>query len=228
MATRRYSERSRPLNRYKVLIVGAMFIALIGVFTIPLATAFFELVDPGQELSTAIAGIVIVMIAAIEVVRLVHRRLTSAVTEGAAGSAAPRPRGAVAVATIVAVLAYTGAVLAVLLGTVVLLSRYDAADDTEVRSISLTGASLVLLGLLVLSAAAGLRRGSGFSRLLVTIWFALLFALSALVLVGSDDWDWATVLNAIVAGAVIVLLWTPPATRMFGRIRDSSLGGSGS
>lgn len=219
---------SRPLNRYKVLIVGAMFIALIGVFTIPLATAFFELVDPGQELSTAIAGIVVVMIAAIEVVRLVHRRLTSAVTEGAAASAGPRPRGAVAVATIVAVLAYTGAVLAVLLGTVVLLSRYDAADDTEVRSISLTGASLVLLGLLVLSAAAGLRRGSGFSRLLVTIWFALLFALNALVLVGSDDWDWATVLNAIVAGAVIMLLWTPPATRMFGRIRDSSLGGSGS
>lgn len=218
---------SRPLNRYKVLVVGAMFIALVAVFTIPLVTAFFELVDPGEELSTAIAGIVIVMIGAIEVVRFIHRRLTSSPTDALAVSTAPRPRGAVAVTTVVAVLAYGGAALAVLLGILVLLSRYDAVDATDVRTVSLVGAGLILLGLLVLSAAAGLRRGSGFSRLLASVWFAMLFALNVLVLVGSDTWDWVTVVGTVVALAVIVLLWTPPATRMFGRIRDSSLGTPG-
>ena len=213
---------SRPLNRYKALVIGAMFIALIGVFTLPLTTTFFELVDPGQDLSTAMAGIVIVMIAAIEAVRFVHRRLTSPVAAAAALTVV-RPRGAVVVTTIVAVIAYGGAVLAVLLGTVVLLSRYGADDVPEVRVISLTGAGLVLLGLLALSAAAGLRRGSGLSRLLVTIWFALLFALNAVVLIGSDDWDGVAAAVAVVAAAVIVLLWTPPASRMFGRIRDSAM-----
>lgn len=218
---------SRPLNRYKVLIIGAMFVALVGVFTIPLATTFFELVDPGQELSTALVGIVMVMIGAIEVVRLVHRRLTSSLTEAPAVDTPLRSRGALAVTTLVAVLAYGGAALAVLLGVLVVLSRYDAVDDTEVRTISLVGAGLVLLGLLVLSAAAGLRRGSGFSRLLVTVWFALLLALNTLILVGSDAWDWVAAVSALVAGAVIALLWTPPAARMFGRIRDSSLGTAG-
>jgi cation-transporting ATPase E len=217
---------SRPLNRFKVLIIGAMFAALVGVFTIPAATAFFELVDPGEELSTAIAGIVLVMIAAIEVVRVVHRRLMATVTEPPAEAPEPRSRGAVMVTTAVAVLAYGGATLAVLLGVLVLLSRYDGQDDAEVRAISLTGAGLVLLGLLVLSAAAGLRRGSGFSRLLVTIWFGLLFVLDVLVLVASDDWDWVSIAIAVVAGGVIALLWVPPAARGFGRIRDSSMGDS--
>lgn len=221
---------SRPLNRYKVLIIGAMFIALIGVFTIPLATTFFELVDPGEDLAPVIAGIAIVMILAIEVVRYAHRRLTRATTaaesEGRAAPAPHRSRGALVVTTVVAVLAYGGALLSVLLGTAVLLARYDAPDAATVPVLSLTGAGLILLGLLVLSAAAGLRRGSGFSRLLVTVWFGLLAALSALLLLGSDRWDWTSAVSAAVAAAVIVLLWTPPAAASFGRIRDSSISAS--
>ena len=221
---------SRPLNRYKVLIIGAMFIALIGVFTIPLATTFFELVDPGEDLVPVIAGIAIVLILAIEVVRYAHRRLTRATTpaesEVRAAPAPHRSRGALVVTTVVAVLAYGGALLSVLLGTAVLLARYDAPDAATVPVFSLTGAGLILLGLLVLSAAAGLRRGSGFSRLLVTVWFALLAALSALLLLGSDRWDWTSAASAAVAAAVIVLLWTPPAAASFGRIRDSSISAS--
>ena len=78
---------ARPLNRYKVLVVGAMFVALVGVFTIPLATTFFELVDPGEELTIALTGIIIVMIAGIEIVRLIHRRLVSGLV------APPAPSG---------------------------------------------------------------------------------------------------------------------------------------
>lgn len=91
------------------------------------------------------------------------------------------------------------------------------------RAVSLVGAAITLLGLLVLSAASGLRRGSGLSRVLVTIWFALLFSLNVLVLVASDRWDVGTAVAAVVSGAVVALLWTPPASRTFGRVRDSSL-----
>jgi cation-transporting ATPase E len=216
---------ARPLNRYKVLVVGAMFVALVGVFTIPAATTFFELVDPGEELTIALTGIIIVMIAGIEIVRMIHRRLVSvAVGSGPRTAAVPAPSEAGSVVTtIVTVLGYVGAVLATGLGIVVMLARYEGESPEEVRAISLVGAGIVLLGLLVLSAAAGLRRGSGFSRLMVTIWFSLLTVLSALVLIASDRWDWGAAVAASISALVVILLWTPPATRTFGRIRDSSM-----
>jgi cation-transporting ATPase E len=218
---------ARPLNRYKVAVVGAMFIALVGVFTIPLATEFFELVDPGQELTTALTGIIVVMIAGIEVVRVIHRRVASvpstAPEEATDDTPHDVPRSAGVVTTAVTVLGYLGALLATTLGVLVLLSRYDGETPEEVRAISLVGAGITLLGLLVLSAAAGLRRGSGFSRLLVTIWFAILVALNGLVLITSDRWDWGAAVATAVSALVIVLLWVPPAARTFGRIRDSSM-----
>jgi len=225
---------ARPLNRYKVLVVGAMFVSLTVVFTVPLATEFLELVDPGEELTVALTGITIVMILAIEVVRLIHRRLLSvafgarADTSAAAGdSAAPRVHSSTgyAITTAVAVLSYAGALLAVALGIIVLLGRYDGDSDEQVRTISLVGAGITLLGLLVLSAAAGLRRGSGFSRLLVTIWFSLLLVLNGLVLLASDRWDWGSAIAAGISALVVILLWTPPASRTFGRIRESSMQG---
>ena len=224
---------ARPLNRYKVLVVGAMFVALTAVFTVPLATDFFELVDPGEDLTVALTAITIVMILAIEVVRLIHRRLLSGSfgAEGHDMSAAagdpPAPHvhasSGSTITTVIAVLSYGGGLLATALGILVLLGRYDGDTDEQVRIISLVGASIVLLGLLVLSAAAGLRRGSGFSRLLVTIWFVLLLVLNGLVLIASDRWDWGTAIAAGVSAVVVVLLWTPPASRTFGRIRDSSM-----
>ncbi|WP_396658584.1 HAD-IC family P-type ATPase [Microbacterium sp.] len=65
---------SRPVTRFKVLVIGAMFIALIGLFTIPLATQFFQLVDPGEEAAWLLTGITILAIGLIEVVRFFHRR----------------------------------------------------------------------------------------------------------------------------------------------------------
>jgi cation-transporting ATPase E len=207
-----------------------MFIALTVVFTVPLATEFFALVDPGEELAVAMTGIVIVMIAAIEVVRLFHRRFVARAISGGVGAGGvmggateSRSRAASIVVMLIAILAYGGALLATGLGIVVLLSRYELTDPSEVRFASLTGASLVLLGLLVLSAAAGLRRGSGLSRLMLTVWFSLLFALDVLVVIASDRWDGGSAFAAGVAAVVIVLLWVPPASRSFGRVRDSSM-----
>jgi cation-transporting ATPase E len=218
---------SRPLNRYKALIVGAMFVALVIVFTVPLASEFFELVDPGQELATALAGISIVMILAIEIVRFVHRRVAAPApvsTEARAEEDArgPHQKTARVLTTTVAVLAYCGGLLATALGLLVLLSRYEGATPEEVRAISLTGAAITLFGLLILTAAAGLRRGSGMARLFITIWFAGLFALNTTVLVMSDRWDWGTAASVTLSALVVALLWSPPVSRGFTRIRDSS------
>jgi cation-transporting P-type ATPase E len=68
---------SRPLTRYKALVVGAMFVGLVVVFTVPLAAQFFQLVDPGESAAYLIAGVTAVAIGVIELVRLVHRRVVA-------------------------------------------------------------------------------------------------------------------------------------------------------
>ena len=68
---------SRPLNRYKVLVIGAMFIALVVIFSVPLSTEFFQLVDPGEECAYLVAVVTVCTIGAIEVVRFFHRRFVA-------------------------------------------------------------------------------------------------------------------------------------------------------
>lgn len=225
---------ARPLNRFKVLVVGAMFVLLIAVFTIPLARQFFVLVDPGEALAIALTGITIVMVAAIEVVRLLHRRLVLSVPSDSAMSAAPAaaapsppdsPVVASIITTVVAVLAYAFGVLATGFGILVFLGRYDADVATSVFSVA--GAAIALFGLLVLAVAAGVRRGSGLSRLMLTIFLGIAIALSAVVLLFGDRWDWGAAITAAIATAIIVLLWTPPVARGFGRILESSMGAAG-
>lgn len=223
---------ARPLNRFKVVVVGAMFVLLIAVFTIPLARQFFVLVDPGEDLTIALTGITIVMIAAIEIVRLLHRRLVlDATATATAADATVRTRAvessparvvAGVVTTVVAVLAYAFGALATGFGILVFLGRYD--PDVSAWAFSLAGAAIALFGLLVLAVAAGVRRGSGLSRLMLTIFLGLAIALSAVVLVFGDRWDWGAVVTAAVAAVIIALLWTPPVARGFGRILESSMG----
>ncbi|MFK3679386.1 HAD-IC family P-type ATPase [Microbacterium sp. NPDC090218] len=225
---------ARPLNRFKVVVVGAMFVLLIAVFTIPLARQFFVLVDPGEDLTIALTGITIVMVAAIEIVRLLHRRLVLRTTATATGTATQTPAGvstparAVAgvITTVVAVLAYAFGGLATGFGILVFLGRYD--PDVSASAFSLAGAAIALFGLLVLAVAAGVRRGSGLSRLMLTVFLGLAIVLSAVVLVFGDRWDWGAAVTAAVAAVIIALLWTPPVARGFGRILESSMGAAGS
>lgn len=65
---------SRPVTRVKVLVIGAMFLALLTIFTVPLATEFFQLVDPGEDGAYLVAGMTVLTIGAIEIVRFAHRR----------------------------------------------------------------------------------------------------------------------------------------------------------
>ncbi|WP_438354061.1 HAD-IC family P-type ATPase [Microbacterium sp. CJ88] len=66
---------SRPVTRFKALVIGAMFIGLVLVFTVPLASGFFQLIDPGQEAAYLVAFVTAVTIGVIEIVRFVHRRV---------------------------------------------------------------------------------------------------------------------------------------------------------
>ncbi|MEV8240567.1 HAD-IC family P-type ATPase [Microbacterium testaceum] len=65
---------SRPITRVKVLVVGAMFIALTAIFTIPALGEFFQLQDPGEDGAWLITAVVVTALAAIEAVRFAHRR----------------------------------------------------------------------------------------------------------------------------------------------------------
>ncbi|MFG6475207.1 HAD-IC family P-type ATPase [Microbacterium sp. P06] len=65
---------ARPIDRYKGLVIGGMFVALLGIFTIPLSTGFFQLIDPGEDAAWLVAGVTVLTIGAIEIVRMLHRR----------------------------------------------------------------------------------------------------------------------------------------------------------
>ncbi|MGC5223953.1 HAD-IC family P-type ATPase [Micromonospora sp. DT81.3] len=68
---------SRPITRFKVLVIGAMFVALVAVFTFPLTTEFFQLVDPGEDAAVLITIVTALTIGAIEIVRFFHRRFVA-------------------------------------------------------------------------------------------------------------------------------------------------------
>ena len=98
----------------------------------------------------------------------------------------------------------------------VLLSRYEGADSSEVLALSLTGAGIALFGLLVVAVAAGIRRGSALSRLLATIYLGLVVVFAIVVTVSSERWDAGAIVLGVIAVVIVVLLWTPPASRTFG------------
>ncbi|MGZ0712953.1 HAD-IC family P-type ATPase (plasmid) [Coraliomargarita sp. W4R53] len=69
---------SRPITRFKTLVIGAMFIGLVGVFTIPLATEFFQLVELSEKTAWLVVAITVASIVCIEIVRFFHRRYVAA------------------------------------------------------------------------------------------------------------------------------------------------------
>lgn len=103
----------------------------------------------------------------------------------------------------------------VLLGVLVLLSRYDQPDDAAVVEVSLLGAATILLGLLTVAAGSSIARGSRLARLLVTIYLAALVALHVFTIVTSDAWDWQSAVELLLEAAIIVVLWTPPGSHYF-------------
>ena len=84
---------SRPINRYKGLVIGAMFIGLVLIFSVPLATEFFQLVDPGEDAAYLLTVVIVATIGGIEIVRFIHRRFVARDTAArTAGLSAGQPR----------------------------------------------------------------------------------------------------------------------------------------
>jgi len=82
---------SRPITRVKVLVVGAMFIALTAIFTIPVLGEFFQLQDPGEDGAWLVTAVVVLAVAAIEIVRFAHRRFVRRLlAQGPVDRGAPR------------------------------------------------------------------------------------------------------------------------------------------
>ncbi|WP_439593422.1 hypothetical protein [Microbacterium sp.] len=118
------------------------------------------------------------------------------------------------VVTIAIVLVYITAFTSIALGILVLLSRYDVPRD-EVLTVSLLGAAVILLGLLMIAVASGLARGSRFSRLLITIYLVISLALHVTTIVTTDGWQGSAITQGVIEIAVLCVLWLPPGSRFF-------------
>jgi cation-transporting ATPase E len=65
---------SRPIDGWKIVIIGAMMIGLILVYAVPLSRDFLGLVDPSLYDTLLVIGLSILAVFGIEVVRFIHRR----------------------------------------------------------------------------------------------------------------------------------------------------------
>ena len=85
---------SRPVTTAKALVIGAMMIGLILVYSLPITVDFLQLTDPGFDTALLIVIVAALAIAGIEVVRYAHlryvRRMSAQRTAALAPSTAPR------------------------------------------------------------------------------------------------------------------------------------------
>jgi len=65
---------SRPIDGWKILIIGAMMLGLIVVYSVPFVTEFLMFVDPSIVTAALVLVVSVVAIAAIEVIRFFHLR----------------------------------------------------------------------------------------------------------------------------------------------------------
>jgi len=65
---------SRPVTTAKALVIGAMMIGLILVYSLPITVDFLQLADPGFDTALLIVVVAALAIGGIEVVRFVHVR----------------------------------------------------------------------------------------------------------------------------------------------------------
>ena len=71
---------SRPIDGWKILIIGSMMLGLVGVYAIPVISDFLQFTDPSLTTALLVIGSSVVAIAGIEVVRFVHRRAVARMT----------------------------------------------------------------------------------------------------------------------------------------------------
>ena len=126
-----------------------------------------------------------------------------------------RPRAV----TVVVVLTYLSGILSVLGGLLlVLVSRNSAAQaQLEAGSGVLLTAGIVsiIIGIVTILVARGLRHGRRAARLIVTIVMALQIITSVVALFSGNSQALSSIAQIVVSAAVIFLLWSGAAKSFF-------------
>lgn len=123
------------------------------------------------------------------------------------------PRRPVVISIAVAFVYLTG-VLSILVGILVLLSRYQESGSGDILAVSLIGAAIILLGLLIVGIASGVARGSRLSRIVLTVYLGIQVPLHVLAIV-SADFDALAAAQLALEIFTLVVLWIPPTNRFF-------------
>lgn len=120
--------------------------------------------------------------------------------------------------TIVAALAIVAAVFDIIGGIVVLTAQDDQAVVDALGSTGMVvtvGIASLLFGIAMLVIAFGLLQGNPVSRIAATIVQALSLVMSIWLAVVQPSSLGTEIPSALLAVAILILLWTPDATRFF-------------
>ncbi|GAA1963096.1 hypothetical protein GCM10009717_32330 [Agromyces allii] len=112
-------------------------------------------------------------------------------------------------------LGYVTGVVQILAGITVMFGRYlPDTSAAERLVVTITGACVVLLGLFVITIAAGLTRARRDARVLVTVLLGITIALDVVILIASPDL-WFVLVDLVLVAAAITVLWTGRTARFF-------------
>ena len=123
--------------------------------------------------------------------------------------------------TVVAVLGVASGVAQVGLGVVVIFGRYASgiAGTSSYAVVTVAGAALVLLGLLTVAVASGLRRGDRQARTVSTVLIALGVVGHAISALEGSSIPWAQAVAVVLSIAAIAVMWTGRSGKWFARPR---------
>lgn len=146
--------------------------------------------------------------------------MNETVAEGGTANATPDAARRPVIVSVAVAFVYLTGLLSILLGILVLLSRYDQSSSGDVLGVSLIGAAIILIGLLIIGIASGVARGSRLSRITLTVYLAIQVPLHALAIAASD-FDWIAVAQLVLELFTLVVLWLPPTNRFFRAAADA-------
>lgn len=140
--------------------------------------------------------------------------------EGGVGTATSDAARRPVIVSLAVAFVYVTGMLSILLGILVLLSRYDQTGSGDILAVSLVGAAIILIGLLIIGIASGVARGSRLSRITLTVYLAIQVPLHGLA-IATADFDWIAVAQLVLELFTLVVLWLPPTNRFFRAAADA-------
>jgi hypothetical protein len=107
-----------------------------------------------------------------------------------------------------------------LIGGIILVVTRDNVDverqlQTNSDTLLALGIVSIVIGLIILSVAGGIRRGSGFARALVSLLLVLEIASAVYVIVKIPGHNTTSFVTGGIAVVALLLLWGPRANRFF-------------